>query len=237
MSADLPRAEQALQGLDREPIAISALQHAVYCLRQAALIHLEQQWAENRFTAEGRVAHEATSVPGQRRVRGVRRVHALPLSSRRLGVAGVADIVEFHRDGQGRGALETPYPVEIKRGQPKLHRADEVQLAAQALCIEEMTGRAVPAGALFYLKTRRRVEVPIDSVLRQLTEMTIAQLRSVFESGVTPGAIWKPDRCRACSLLEICQPKMSGRSVLDWRGRQLDGALNADVAPDSGAQS
>jgi CRISPR-associated exonuclease Cas4 len=214
-----------LQGQDREPIAISALQHAVYCLRQAALIHLEQQWAENRFTAEGRVAHEVTSLPGQRQVRGVRRVHALPLASQRLGVAGVADIVEFRRDGGARGAPEIPYPVEIKRGQPKLHRADEVQLAAQALCLEEMTGQTVPAGALFYLTTRRRLEVPIDPALRQLTEETIAQLRGVFDSRVTPVAVWKADRCRACSLLEICRPKVSGRSVLDWRRRQLDSAL------------
>src|SRR5208282_3567117 len=100
-----------------EPIPLSALQHAVYCLRQAALIHLERMWAENRFTAEGQVVHLATDEPGARRGRGVRRVMALPLASRRLGIAGVADLVEFRADV---GGGETPYPVEFKRGKAKL---------------------------------------------------------------------------------------------------------------------
>ena len=114
---------------ESEPIPLSALQHAVYCLRQAALIHLERLWAENRFTAEGQVLHAAADKPGQRKVRGIRRVAALPLASKRLGIAGVADLVEFH------GEEQIPYPIEIKRGKPKLHRADEVQLCAQALCL------------------------------------------------------------------------------------------------------
>src|SRR5690349_13871685 len=129
-----------------EPIPISALQHAVYCLRQAALIHLERIWAENRFTAEGQILHSATHEPGSRQHRGVRRVTGLPLASRRLNLAGVADLVEF-RDGSDG---ETPYPVEFKRGKAKLHHADDVQLCAQALCLEEMTGRPVPEGALYY---------------------------------------------------------------------------------------
>lgn len=131
---------------DADPIPLSALQHAVYCLRQAALIHLERAWAENRFTAEGAVLHQVADKGGARRARGVRRVHALPLASQRLGLSGKADLVEFVPDGLGG---ETPYPVEYKRGRPKLHRADEVQLCAQGLCLEEMTGRNVPAGALF----------------------------------------------------------------------------------------
>ncbi|MBU3921550.1 MAG: Dna2/Cas4 domain-containing protein, partial [Alphaproteobacteria bacterium] len=112
-----------------EPIPISAIQHAVYCLRQAALIHLERLWAENRLTAEGHVLHLASDDAGNRKVRGVRRVSALHLASRRLGIAGMADLVEFRASLDG---LETPYPVEIKRGKPKLHRADEAQLCAQA---------------------------------------------------------------------------------------------------------
>jgi CRISPR-associated exonuclease Cas4 len=140
--------------MDDNPIPISAIQHAVYCLRQAALIHIERLWEENRFTAEGRVLHAATQEPGGRYSRGVRRISAMPLASRRLGLAGVADVVEFHRTSQGE---ETPYPVEYKRGKPKAHRADEAQLCAQALCLEEMTGRTVPEGALFYGETRRRV--------------------------------------------------------------------------------
>ncbi|MFZ5731677.1 MAG: CRISPR-associated protein Cas4, partial [Pseudomonadota bacterium] len=122
-----------------DPIPISALQHAVYCLRQAALIHIERVWAENRFTAEGRVMHDVVHEAGFRRERGVRRVTALPLACQRLNLAGVADLVEFRRGDGG----ETAFPVEFKRGKPKRHRADEVQLCAQALCLEEMTGRPV----------------------------------------------------------------------------------------------
>ena len=113
-----------------------------------------------------------TDEPGARYSRGVRRVTALPLASRRLGLAGVADVVEFHRSG----GVETPYPVEFKRGKPKAHRADEAQLCAQGLCLEEMTGRPVPEGALFYGETRRRVEVRFDDELRRLTENAAAAL-------------------------------------------------------------
>src|SRR5258705_299109 len=114
---------------DDNPLPISALQHAVYCLRQAALIHIERLWAENGFTAEGRVLHDVAHEAGSRKERGVRRVTALPLSCRRLNLAGVADLVEFRRVEGG----ETAFPVEYKRGKAKLHRADEVQLCAQAL--------------------------------------------------------------------------------------------------------
>ncbi len=204
--------------LDAEPIPISALQHAVYCLRQAALIHLERLWAENLFTAEGQVLHGTAHQAGSRRSRGMRWETSLSVASKRLGVAGVADIVEFHRDADG----ETPFPVEYKRGKPKLHRADEVQLCAQALCLEEMTGRAVLEGALYYGKTRRRVVVPFDAKLRQLTEDTIKQLRDVFVSAKTPPAVYKAGRCRRCSLIELCRPKAMTRPAKAWRDRMLD---------------
>lgn len=211
---------------EAEPIPLSALQHAVYCLRQAALIHLERLWAENRFTAEGQVLHLAAHEPGARRARGVRRVTALPLASRRLGLAGVADLVEFHAGPEG----ETPFPVEYKRGKPKPHRADEVQLCAQALCLEEMTGRAVPEGALFYGETKRRVVVPFDAALRALTEATAADLRALFASGRTPPAEYRPARCRACSLLDLCRPKATARPARAWRDRAL-AALIDEEAP------
>jgi CRISPR-associated exonuclease Cas4 len=115
--------------MEDDPNPVSAIQHAVYCLRQAALIQIERMWEENRFTAERRVLHARTGEPGSRHSRGVRRVAALPLASR-LGLAGIADAVEFHRSG----GVETPYPVEFKRSKPKTHRADEAQLRAQALC-------------------------------------------------------------------------------------------------------
>jgi CRISPR-associated exonuclease Cas4 len=154
-------------------------------------------------------------------------VTALQLSSIRLGIAGVADLVEFHSE---TGGLETPYPIEIKRGKPKLHRADEAQLCAQALCLEEMTGRAVPAGALFYVETRRRTVVPIDAELRVLTERTISQLRDVFATERTPPAIYKATLCRACSLAELCRPKVMAKPVLAWRARALAATLSTDDA-------
>jgi CRISPR-associated exonuclease Cas4 len=204
-----------------EPIPISALQHAVYCLRQAALIHLEQLWAENRLTAEGHVMHIATDRPGDRRLRGVRRVSALPIASIRLGIAGVADMVEFRQDGKS----ETPYPVEFKRGKPKQHRADDVQLCAQGLCLEEMTGRPVPAGALYYGETKRRVEVAFDAELRRLTQETIDQLRAVFTTLETPPATYRAGRCRACSLIELCRPRAGAQSAKAWRSRMLTDVL------------
>lgn len=211
---------------DGEPIPLSALQHAVYCLRQAALIHLERLWAENRFTAEGHVLHIAADKPGARRARGVRRVTALSLSSRRLGLAGVADLVEFRESGDD----ETAFPVEYKRGKPKRHRADEVQLCAQALCLEEMTGNPVPEGALYYAETKRRVVVPFDAELRRLTEDTVSRLRDVFTNLQTPPAVYRADRCRACSLLELCRPKAASRPVRQWRAHMVETLLAGDEA-------
>lgn len=204
-----------------EPIPLSAIQHAVYCLRQAALIHLERLWAENRFTAEGDVLHAVADKGGSRRGRGARRVMALPLASRRLNVTGVADLVEFIPGPEG----ETAFPVEYKRGKPKLHRADEAQLCAQALCLEEMTGRPVPEGALFYAQTKRRLSVPFDTELRSLTEAAIADLADVLASGVTPPPTAQRSRCKACSLVELCRPEAFARPVRLWRDRMLARAL------------
>ena len=150
-------------------------------------------------------------------MRGVRRVSSLPLASARLGLAGVADLVEFHAEPDG----ERPYPIEFKRGKPKAHRADEVQLCAQALCLEEMTGRAVPEGALFYGETKRRLEVTFDAGLRALTEDAATQLRAMFASGRTPPALYKATRCRACSLIDLCRPKASSRPVASWRAARV----------------
>ena len=198
-----------------EPIPLSALQHAVYCLRQAALIHLERMWAENRFTAEGQVLHVNANKPTERKIKGVRRVTGLALASRRLGIAGIADLVEFHPGDDS----ETPYPVEYKRGKAKLHRADEVQLCAQALCLEEMTGLPVPEGALYYAETKRRVRVPFDAELRSLTLTSIEQLSGVFTSLKTPPPTNRTDRCRACSLYELCRPRDVIKPVKRWRER------------------
>ncbi|MFC0218808.1 CRISPR-associated exonuclease Cas4 [Pseudochelatococcus lubricantis] len=207
---------------EAEPIPLSALQHAVYCLRQAALIHLERLWADNRFTAEGDVLHAVADKGGSRKARGVRRVMALPLASERLNIAGVADMVEFHA-GEG---VETPFPVEYKRGKAKLHRADEVQLCAQALCLEEMTRRNVPEGALYYAETKRRVVVPFDSALRDLTRQTIDALAEVFASRRTPPPTPHRSRCRACSLIDLCRPDAVVKPVKAWRDRMVTTLLS-----------
>lgn len=197
------------------PIPLSALQHAVYCLRQAALIHLERQWEANRFTAEGEVLHVHVNKPFGRAQRGVRRVTALPIASKRLNIAGVADLVEFSKTQDGEAA----FPVEFKRGKPKLHRADEVQLCAQALCLEEMTGRPAPEGALYYAETKRRLAVPFDAELRALTEQTVRDLAEVFATQKTPPPTLKTGRCRNCSLIELCRPKAVARPAKAWRAR------------------
>jgi CRISPR-associated exonuclease Cas4 len=210
----MPQGPDAFPAQGEEPIPLSALQHAVYCIRQAALIHLEQQWADNRFSAEGSVLHAVSDKGGIRRIKGVRHVHGLPLTCSGLGLSGIADLVEFHPSQDG---ADTPYPVEFKRGRPKLHRADEVQLCAQGICLEEMTGLAVPEGALFYAETRRRQPVPFDTELRFLTEQTVSELRAVFASGRTPPPTHLVSRCRGCSLAELCKPRLYSRPVRAWR--------------------
>lgn len=200
-------------------IPLSALQHYLFCPRQCALIHLEQQWAENRYTAEGRILHERVDNLGHERRRGVHTTMAQPLASERLGLTGIADIVEFEESESGRIVR----PIEYKRGRPKAHRADEVQLCAQALCLEEMLEVTITEGALYYGKTRRRKRVTFDEMLRALTLDVVADTRELFEGDRTPPAIYEPKRCDHCSLIELCQPQVMGkqRSASRWLARQL----------------
>lgn len=208
---------------DDDPIPLSALQHHLFCPRQCALIHVERLWAENRFTAEGKVLHDRTDKPGAERRRGVRTVTAMPIRSTRLGVAGVADVVELHDAGAGG---PRPYPVEYKRGRPKAHRADEVQLCAQAMCLEEMFGATVDEDALFYGKTRRRTIVAMDAALRALTERVAAETRALIAAGRTPPPVYERKRCDSCSLIGDCHPKRLGRraDVTGWLERRIDEA-------------
>jgi CRISPR-associated exonuclease Cas4 len=205
---------------DDDLVAISALQHYLYCPRQCALIHVEQAWAENRFTAEGRVLHEATAAIGTEKRRGVRVVTAMPLVSHRLGVSGIADLVELHR---GEDGTWRPFPVEYKRGKPKAHRADEVQLCAQAMALEEMLAVTLEHGALFYGETRRRVEVALDPGLRALTAEVASAVRAMIASGATPAAEYQKRKCGACSLADLCQPRRLSRSlaVSAWLAREI----------------
>lgn len=189
-----------MQQVDAEdPIPLSALQHWSYCPRQCALIHLEQAFAENLHTARGRAVHALVDEPGLERA-GRRRIErAMPLWCERLGLIGKADVVEFAADG-------TPYPVEYKHGRRRQRRHDELQLAAQALCLEEMTGKPVPAGAIYHHSSRRRREVRIDAALRAEVEAETFAVRAMLrESRLPPPA--NDARCRECSLIELCQPK------------------------------
>jgi len=180
-------------------IPLSALQHQLFCPRQCALIHVEGLWAEDGATAEGRILHERVDAGRPERRPGVRIVRGLALRSLALGASGLADVVEFS------GRPPRPFPVEYKRGKPKAHRADEVQLCAQAICLEEMFGGEVGEGALFYGKIRRRQTIAFDAALRVLTAATAAAARANIATGRTPPPVRTP-ACRRCSLQVLCQP-------------------------------
>lgn len=184
---------------DSDLLPLSALQHFIYCPRQCALIHLEQQWTENRFTAEGRAQHDRVDRPEHETRDGIRYEYAVLLRSLRLGLIGKADVVEFHED--------KVYPVEHKRGRPKPTHCDWVQLCAQALCLEETLGVEIGEGAIFYGQPRRRQAVEFTSELRAETEQTAAALHQLIQSGKTPPAEYMEKKCDACSLLETCMPQ------------------------------
>ncbi len=192
---------------DDDLVMISALQHYAFCPRQCALIHVEQVWTESGLTAEGRIMHEKVHDGGDELRGGVRIARGLPLRSLRLGLVGIADVVEFHKAGKGRWQ---PYPVEYKRGKPKPDHCDAIQLCAQALCLEEMLSVAVPTGALFYGKTRRRADVLFDEALRQETEDTAKKARDLIAAGITPPPVYAK-RCERCSLIGDCMPGKMGK--------------------------
>ena len=182
-----------------DPIMISALQHYSYCPRQCALIHTEQVFAENVHTLRGRAVHARVDEPTSNEESGVRVERALALYSERLGLVGKADVVEFRADG-------TPYPVEYKHGRKRTAEHDDLQLAAQAVCLEEMTGKPVRLGAIYHHTSRRRREVEITDALRQQVADTTAAVRALLQSGVLPLPV-NDKRCEQCSLKEICQPE------------------------------
>ncbi len=188
--------------LDDEALPLSGLQHLAFCPRQWGLIHIEQQWRENRLTAEGRLLHEKADLPGQSRRESVRTVRGMWLRSDRFQLTGRADVVEFRP--------------EYKRGKRKPNDCDEVQLCAQALCLEEMLGVPVPRGAFFYGEPRRRLEVVFTPELRTRTESLAATMHRLFRSGITPAAEPGP-HCRSCSLADVCLPT-STDGAADARG-------------------
>jgi CRISPR-associated exonuclease Cas4 len=188
-------------------LMISALQHLLFCPRQCALIHLEQIWTENRLTAEGRLMHEHVHEAGSDSRGTVRIEYDMPLRSLRLGLSGKADVVEMRRQAD---RTWQPFPVEYKHGKPKKDNSDAVQLCAQALCLEEMLGCHVPAGALYYGVKKRRTELVFDQRLRQITEEAAAQLHTLLSGTITPAPEYSK-RCESCSLIDICLPQTVGR--------------------------
>lgn len=183
-------------------VPISALQHWSYCPRQCALIHVEQAFQDNTYTARGNAVHATVDEPRSERIGASRVERAMPLWNERLGLIGKADLVEFDAAG-------TPYPVEYKHGPRRRARHDELQLAAQAICLEEMTGKKVSIGAIYHFTSRRRREVKIDASLRGGVEEAVQAVREILESTRLPTPV-NDARCRRCSLVEVCQPQPLG---------------------------
>lgn len=208
---------------DDDLLPISALQHLLFCERQAALIHIEQAWAENLYTVEGELLHarahseSAESRPGRRKEFG------MPVRSLALGLTGRVDAVEYRDDG-------SIMIVEYKRGRPKKNASDTVQLCAQAICLEEMTDKMIAEGALYYGKNKRRLKVAFDSDLRKLTEGTAARLHVLIASATTPPARYAREKCERCSLKGICLPrKLSERKRVDLYLERMIASVNGEA--------
>lgn len=209
-------------------LQLSGLQHFAFCRRQWALIHIEDRWAENGRTVDGHLMHEQVHDPAFQESRGdCLTVRGLAIHSVELGVSGQCDAVEFHRCSagvplQGREGLWLPYPVEYKRGRPKEHNADELQLCAQGMCLEEMLCCAIPEGALYYGEPRRRTAVSFTPELRKQVQDCLAQMHQLYQRQSTPKV--KPSKaCGACSLKDLCLPRlMSRKRVADYLSAAME---------------
>lgn len=212
-------------------LPLSGLQHFAFCRRQWALIHLEQQWQENLRTVEGGLLHRRAHDEAARERRSDTLIlRGLQVVSHQLGLSGQCDVVEFHAAPkgvplQGEEGLWQPYPVEYKRGKPKSHQADELQLCAQAMCLEEMLCCDIPKGALYFGEIRRRVEVEFTEELRQEVRDCLKEMHELYRRGHTPKV--KPTKsCNACSLKEVCLPKlMRTTSVKTYLQKSLEEPL------------
>ncbi len=212
---------------EEEFLALSGLQHFAFCRRQWALIHIENQWAENVRTVEGGLFHQRAHDERERERRGDTLIlRGLPVFSRILGLSGKCDVTEFHADPSGvpllgEEGLWRPYPVEYKRGAPKSGNEDKLQLCAQAMCLEEILCCDVPEGALFYGETRRRLNVAFDPELRRTVAALTGEMHQLFHRGHTPKV--KPTKaCGACSLKEICLPALGRKKpVKDYLSQAM----------------
>ena len=187
---------------DADLLPLSGLQHVIFCPRQCALIHVEGIFVENRFTLEGHFLHDRVDQASTRSEEGYRAARAMPLVSHRLGVFGIADVVEFHG--------ERPYPVEYKRGRRHQRVADHVQLCAQAMALEEMFGVEITEGALYYDRSKRRLVVTFDAALREMTMQAATEFHRLVRERLTPPAV-NDDRCDDCSLRDYCLPVVTGK--------------------------
>jgi CRISPR-associated exonuclease Cas4 len=190
---------------DDNLLLLSGIQHFAFCQRQWALIHIEKQWAENMRTVEGKQLHERADDPYFMETRhNVKIVRSIPLVSRRLGMYGVADVIEYYHDNEADSTPQINI-VEYKRGKPKPDDRDEVQLCAQAICLEEMLGIELKYGYFFYGETKHRCKVNFDDKLREKVKNLAIQMHDFFKRGITPAPI-KDKKCRCCSMKELCLP-------------------------------
>ncbi|WP_150265637.1 CRISPR-associated protein Cas4 [Paenibacillus tepidiphilus] len=209
-------------------LMLSGIQHFNFCRRQWALIHIEQQWAENVRTLEGSYVHRVADQAHLREKRGDKLiVRALPVQSRQLGISGICDVVEFVRDSlgvplSGEEGTYLPYPVEYKRGRPKKDDSDRSQLVAQAICLEEMLACEITVGYLFYDEIKHRVEIPITESDRQRVQDTFREMHGYYSRRYTPKAKAGP-HCDSCSLNMVCLPHMmERRSVASYIESRLN---------------
>lgn len=211
-----------------EYLLLSGIQHFIFCRRQWALIHIEQQWSENYRTADGRIMHRNVHDSDFNEKRGdLITARGMAVSSPRLGISGECDVVEFRRSSEGteifgRDGKYAVTPVEYKRGEPKVDDCDIMQLTAQALCLEDMLCCEIPFGYLFYGETRRRLKVDFDDELRRRTEKIIEEMHKLYRSHSTP-KVKRTRSCNACSLKDICLPVLCGSlSASEYIRNMLD---------------
>lgn len=213
---------------ENERLQLSGLQHFIFCRRQWALIHIEQQWAENYRTADGRLMHKNAHDGTSTESRGDRYiVRGLRITSANLGVSGECDVVEFFHGSsgipiEGKDGLWQPYPVEYKRGEPKADNCDVLQLCAQAMCLEDMFCCAIPEGAIFYGQTRRRQIVAFTDELREQVNSALEEMHQLYHRGYTPRV--KPSKaCNSCSLKEQCLPVLGRKkSVVSYLTKAME---------------
>ncbi len=220
-----------MQSAEDDYLMLSGLQHFIYCRRQWALIHVEQQWAENGRTVDGNLFHKKAHDDKKMEKRGDLLItRGLMVHSHALGISGICDVVEFHKAESGISLNNydgqwLPYPVEYKRGEPKEHRADEAQLCAQAMCLEEMLACSIPRGSLFYGENRRRTQVEFTEELRDLVKSSIEEMQQYWSRGYTP-KVKRHSGCNACSLKNLCLPALS-------KTRTVESYLNSNLGETS----